>query len=239
MLEQRTIEIFRASLACAAGLCINGCATDDPEVGDDSLVERSMVSGGLKEYMSEARAAKGRMFLAENGTKPGVVSRPSGLQYVILEEGDGERARLEDTVITHYSVRSVDGRMLDNSEDYGEPQEFKVKKVIAGWREALREMKVGSTWRLYVPPQLAYGETGMANIPGGETLIYELQLLGVKKPEIKPVDTPAVADTPVVQDDPSSVSPTPDLEVSGLELPEPGTETRRGDLSFDNLDLLD
>jgi len=111
--------------------------------------------------------------------------------------------------------------------DYGEPQEFEIDKVIAGWREALQEMKVGAKWKLFVPPELAYGAHGLAQIPGGQTLVYELTLLGIKgnagavsvvRPE-KPVD--------------GNLAPVVSLS------PEAGPKVPAGDLSRDNLDLLD
>ena len=224
-----------AALVVLAGGCEFNDSDDEFE--EPALDEREFVTSGMEEHLSQARAARGRMYLYENASRDGVETRPSGLQIEVLEKGAGETPTLRDTVVTHYKVTSVDGTVLDNSEDYGEPQEFRVDSVIAGWREALQEMKVGSRWKLYVPPELAYGERGLAQIPGGETLVYDLELLGVKRggpserTELQAVNEATLE--PQIEDgqaDPAFLS--------GTEMREPGTPPR-GDASLDTLDLLD
>ena len=165
--------------------------------------------------------------MAKNATKPGVEEKPSGLQVLVLREGSGSRPRLGDTVITHYNLHTTEGSLIDDSMDYGEPQEFEIDKVIAGWREALHEMKVGAKWKLFVPPELAYGAHGLAQIPGGQTLVYELTLLGIKaNTDSAPVVLPG--------------KPVDGDVAEGMRLsPEAGSRVHSGDLSRDNLDLLD
>jgi FKBP-type peptidyl-prolyl cis-trans isomerase FklB len=125
-------------------------------------------------------AAEGREFLDKNGKRNGVVTTDSGLQYEILQKGKGGLASQEAVVRTHYTGYMIDGTMFDSSVDRGQPAEFPVKGVIAGWTEALQMMPVGSTWRLYIPPELAYGNQGAGEtIPPDSTLIFDVELLDI------------------------------------------------------------
>ena len=249
MRARQTTDFFTLASIGLVSSILAGCNTTDTASQDDvyaPLDGVGMETSGMPEHLSDARAARGRLFLAENKLKPGVVTLPSGLQYMVIEDGDGKTPTLKDTVVTHYHVSSITGREIDDSEDYGEPQEFRVDKVIAGWREALQEMKEGARWKLFVPAELAYGERGLAQIPGGETLIYEWELLGVKPGEAAVADV--AEDVPAPPSDLDLGVPTSDetlppagtgTTLSGLDQPEPGSVPRRGDLSLDNLDLLD
>ncbi|MFW6054711.1 MAG: FKBP-type peptidyl-prolyl cis-trans isomerase [Thermodesulfobacteriota bacterium] len=129
-----------------------------------------------------ANKAAGRKFLEKNKEKKGVVTLPSGLQYKVLEEGDGPSPSPSDTVVCHYEGRTVDGQVFDSSKQRGEPATFQVDGVIKGWTDALQLMAVGSKWMLYIPPDLAYGEQGAGQvIPPGSTLIFEVELLEIKE----------------------------------------------------------
>jgi FKBP-type peptidyl-prolyl cis-trans isomerase FklB len=122
----------------------------------------------------------GDRFLAENGKKPGVVSRPSGLQYKIITEGTGLSPKKTDVVTTHYCGTLIDGTEFDSSYARNEPASFGVNQVIAGWTEALQLMKVGSKWELYIPSHLAYGKQGIGgDIGPDETLIFVVELLSI------------------------------------------------------------
>jgi len=122
----------------------------------------------------------GESFLAENGTKDGVVSLPSGLQYRILKAGDGRKPMETDTVVCHYRGTLIDGTEFDSSYARGKPSTFKIAGVIPGWREALKLMPEGSKWRLFVPPGLAYGTKGAGRKIGpNATLIFELELVAI------------------------------------------------------------
>jgi FKBP-type peptidyl-prolyl cis-trans isomerase FklB len=124
----------------------------------------------------------GAAFLAANAKKPGVKTLPDGLQYKVITEGKGEKPTLNDVVTVHYMGTLVDGKEFDSSYKRGEPATFPVAGVIAGWTEALQLMPAGSTWELYIPANLAYGEQGAPPVIGpNETLIFKVQLLSVKK----------------------------------------------------------
>ena len=127
----------------------------------------------------EASAA----FLSENGTKEGVVSLDSGLQYLVLESGpaDGVSPGLNDSVLAHYHGTLTDGSVFDSSVDRGEPAQFGLSQVISGWTEALQLMKVGDKWRLFIPPGMAYGEASPTPaIPPNSALIFDVELLEIR-----------------------------------------------------------
>lgn len=125
---------------------------------------------------------RGEAFLAENGQKEGVVTTASGLQYKVIETGNGETPTAQSTVRCHYEGTLIDGTVFDSSYDRGQPAEFPVGGVIAGWTEALQMMKVGSKWEVYLPSEIAYGGRGAGgDIGPNETLIFTIELLGVVK----------------------------------------------------------
>lgn len=141
-----------------------------------------------KELQEEA-AEKNKAFLEANKTKPGVVTLPSGLQYKILQQGDGPKPTASDTVVCNYSGQLINGDEFDSSAKHGKPLTIQVGQVIKGWGEALQLMPVGSKWQLFIPPNLAYGERGTPNGPIGPNaaLIFEVELLSIQpKPEPKP-----------------------------------------------------
>lgn len=137
--------------------------------------------------LAEQRAAKaadnlraGQEFLARNATNADVVALPSGLQYRVLDKGDGEQPGADDTVRVHYQGTLIDGRVFDSSIERGEPAEFPLAGVVPGFREALSLMHVGDRWQVFLPSTLAYGENGAgADIGPNETLIFELELLDI------------------------------------------------------------
>lgn len=124
----------------------------------------------------------GEAFLAENKKKPGVVTLQDGLQYKIIKAGTGPKPGLENTVVVNYEGTLINGQKFDSSYDRHEPAVFKVSQVIHGWVEALQLMPVGSTWELYIPSDLAYGEDGAPPVIGpNETLIFKVELLSIKR----------------------------------------------------------
>lgn len=134
----------------------------------------------LQQKQEAAAKAAGEQFLAENKNKEGVVTLPSGLQYKILQEGKGKKPQATDYVKCHYEGRLINGQVFDSSIRRGEPAEFPVNGVIAGWVEALQLMPVGSKWQLYIPSELAYGSHGAGQAIGpDETLIFDVELLDI------------------------------------------------------------
>jgi FKBP-type peptidyl-prolyl cis-trans isomerase FklB len=130
----------------------------------------------------EANKKDGEAFLAENKTKDGVVTLPSGLQYKILKEGTGPKPTATDTVVCNYKGTLLDNTEFDSSYKRGQPATFPVGGVIKGWTEALQLMPVGSKWQLFIPSELAYGARGG---PGGgigpnATLVFEVELMSVQ-----------------------------------------------------------
>ncbi|MEZ5557251.1 MAG: FKBP-type peptidyl-prolyl cis-trans isomerase [Pseudomonadales bacterium] len=136
--------------------------------------EAALASQGLKNLEA------GLAFLAENGAREGVVTTESGLQYEVLQTGDGPKPGPRDQVTTHYEGRLIDGTVFDSSYQRGEPATFPLDRVIPGWTEALQLMPQGSKWRLYVPADLAYGERAAGRIPPNSTLVFDVELLNVE-----------------------------------------------------------
>ncbi len=126
--------------------------------------------------------AEGEKFLADNKTKDGVVTLPSGLQYKIVKQGTGEKPKLDDTVVCNYKGTLIDGTEFDASDKHGGPATFQVNGVIPGWTEALQLMPVGSKWQLFVPSNLAYGAQGPPGIGPNATLLFEVELVSIQKP---------------------------------------------------------
>lgn len=130
----------------------------------------------------EANAAKGEAFLAENKKDPSVKVTESGLQYKVIKEGTGSKPAKSNTVKVHYTGRLIDGTVFDSSVERGEPIEFPLSNVIAGWTEGLQLMTVGSKYMLFIPSNLAYGANGAGQTIGpNETLIFEVELLEITK----------------------------------------------------------
>ena len=129
---------------------------------------------------AKVASAEGVKFLEENAKKDGVTVTESGLQFEVLTEGKGEKPTAESTVRTHYHGTLIDGTVFDSSYDRGQPAEFPVGGVIAGWTEALQMMTVGSKWRLAIPYELAYGEQGAGGAIGPfQTLVFDVELLEI------------------------------------------------------------
>lgn len=131
-----------------------------------------------KKSGAAAEIAKGEKFLAENKNNPGVKVTPSGLQYLVLQEGKGEKPNAKSRVTVHYTGKLIDGTVFDSSVDRGKPITFGLNDVIAGWTEGLQLMSPGAKYRLFIPYNLGYGERGAGGmIPGGATLIFDVELI--------------------------------------------------------------
>lgn len=135
----------------------------------------------LLEGKSSENLKAGEAFLAENAKREGVVSLPSGLQYEIIKQGEGEKPASYHTVTCHYHGTNIKGEVFDSSVKRGQPASFPLNAVIKGWTEALQLMPVGSKWKLFLPPHLAYGNRNISREIGpNSTLIFEVELLSFK-----------------------------------------------------------
>ena len=161
----------------------------DAFAGIDSRVSGEALSASfqvIRERMqaeaqakAEAAAGEGRAYLAENAKREGVTVLPSGLQFEVLSTGEGAKPSREVTVRTLYHGTLIDGTVFDSSYQRGQPAEFPVGGVIAGWVEALQLMNAGSKWRLHVPSELAYGGQAVGSIPPHSVLVFDVELLEI------------------------------------------------------------
>jgi FKBP-type peptidyl-prolyl cis-trans isomerase FklB len=130
---------------------------------------------------AETNKKEGDAFLAANKAKEGIVTLPDGLQYKILSPGTGPKPTAADTVVCNYRGTFVNGTEFDSSYKRNQPASFQVGGVIKGWTEALQLMPVGSKWQLFIPPDLAYGESGKGPIGPQTTLVFEVELVSIQQ----------------------------------------------------------
>ena len=168
-------------------------AFDDFESGDQRMTDEQM-SAAMTELGERARAeaeaeaqaereanrAAGEAYLAENAARDGVTVTESGLQYRMLEKGDGATPGADDRVSVHYTGRLIDGTVFDSSMERGTPATFGVTQVIRGWTEMLQLMQVGDKVEVTIPSELAYGEAGRPSIPPNSVLVFEVELLDIE-----------------------------------------------------------
>ena len=170
----------------ATDLCIDDFAQAIKDVlgGNELVVSHHEAQGIVTKYFQEKEAAlnkiDGEKFLKENAQKEGVVTTASGLQYMVLREGDGKKPKATDKVRCHYEGMLIDGTLFDSSLQRGEPADFPLNGVIAGWTEGLQLMKEGAKYRFFIPYLLGYGAGGAGNsIPPYSTLIFDVELIKV------------------------------------------------------------
>ena len=169
--------------AVQAGIA-DALAGSDSQVSEQDLNEAfAVVSKKLQEQEQEVgkeQAAEGEAFLAKNAEREEITVTESGLQYEVLAAGEGDKPTAQSTVRTHYHGTFINGDVFDSSYDRGQPAEFPVGGVIAGWTEALQLMPVGAKYRLYIPYNLAYGERGSQGaIPPYSALVFDVELLDI------------------------------------------------------------
>ena len=141
--------------------------------------QEEKVNAEMAEKGKKAKA-EGERYLVENASKEGVVTLPSGLQYKVLKEGNGQKPKATDKVKCHYEGFLIDGTVFDSSVQRGEPAVFPLNQVIAGWTEGLQLMQEGAKYRFFIPYQLGYGERGAgASIPPFATLVFDVELIEV------------------------------------------------------------
>ena len=142
------------------------------------------LSDKLRSFMQQKEndnLKAGETFLTENGKRENVVTLPSGLQYEIIKQGDGPKPTAINTVTCHYHGTTIKGEVFDSSVKRGQPASFPLNAVIKGWTEALQLMPVGSKWKLFIPPQLAYGNRNISREIGpNSTLIFEVELISFR-----------------------------------------------------------
>ncbi len=162
-------------------LALNDVKNNGAKLNEEQC--NNIIMNYMQSMKSEKAAAvkkEGLAFLEENKKREGVVSLPSGLQYEVIKEGNGPKPKLTDTVKVHYHGTLIDGTIFDSSVQRGEPISFPVNGVIRGWVEALQLMPVGSKWKLFIPSELAYGDSDAGPvIKGGSTLVFEVELLNI------------------------------------------------------------
>ncbi len=160
------------------------CSLNDQQA--NMVIQERLQANSLKK--SGAEKAKSAAFLEANKKRAGVITLPSGLQYEVIKKGDGASPmpKLTDTVVANYAGTLIDGKEFDNSYKRGEPLTIPVGSVIRGWTEILQLMHTGDKFKVYIPSELGYGERGAgADIPPGATLIFDMELLGIKPAVVK------------------------------------------------------
>jgi FKBP-type peptidyl-prolyl cis-trans isomerase FkpA/FKBP-type peptidyl-prolyl cis-trans isomerase FklB len=162
-----------------------GLKGEKPDVSpeDQQKAIQNLQQAAQAKSMAEAEKNKGiaAEFLAKNKEKQGVKTTASGLQYEVLKEGKGRKPTLKDKVTVHYTGTLITGQKFDSSHDRGQPAEFPLNGIIKGWQEALQLMPEGSVYRLYIPPDLAYGQQAQPGIPPNSVLVFEVELIKVGK----------------------------------------------------------
>ncbi|MDO6488176.1 FKBP-type peptidyl-prolyl cis-trans isomerase [Colwellia sp. 6_MG-2023] len=207
MYMQRNLEEHeRLGLALEKDLIVRGFVDS---INDKSVMEQEEITTlltKLDETMkakqqeiavqeAEASLATGQKFLEDNAKKEGVMVTESGIQYVVLVEGEGDKPAATDTVKVHYKGTFLNGETFDSSYDRGEPAVFPLNRVIRGWTEGVQLMSVGSKFKFTIPSDLAYGPNGNPpRIPGNSVLEFEIELLEIQKSEPAPQVGTAPAD---------------------------------------------
>jgi FKBP-type peptidyl-prolyl cis-trans isomerase len=197
------------------------------DINASDLYSRLMDLNKTRELLSIAQSLPdlnkeaGDQFLAENLERKEVNATESGLQYEILTSSDNNASPLaDDEVEVHYHGTLINGEVFDSSVDRGEPSKFKVNQVISGWTEALQLMTVGDKWKLFIPSDLAYGETGNNSIGPNETLIFEVELIGITPKEIPELSidgNSSSAEAPIVIPDVDINASIPVVEANATE----------------------
>lgn len=167
----------------------------DAMAGGALLMTKTQMDSALKQFqqqlasqqqqkmqeLSTQNAKQGTDFLANNKTQPGVISLPNGLQYKVLQPGNGAPPAANDTVTVDYEGSFVNGQVFSSTYQQGQPVSFQISQVIPGWQQALKMMKPGAEWMIYIPSDLAYGAQGVGDTIGpNQTLVFKIHLLSVK-----------------------------------------------------------
>jgi len=184
-LKQQGAEIDLDSLFEAVRATYNGeplamTPEEATSIREEFIAQRRSEAEAERESQAAANATAGDKFLLENRNKEGVVLTDSGLQYKVVEMGDGAKPAATDTVTVHYRGTLLSGEEFDSSYSRNQPMTFQLDQVIPGWTEGLQLMPVGSKFMFYIPPNLAYGPNGGGPIGPNATLVFEVELLGIE-----------------------------------------------------------
>ena len=172
-------DIVTEDFAAAMKDVLTGAQLQIDETEAQAMVQEYLQRKG-EERLKNVKA-EGEAFLADNAKKEGIVTLPSGLQYQVLQEGNGKSPKATDQVKCHYEGTLINGKVFDSSYRRGEPATFTLNGVIAGWTEGLQLMKEGAKYRFFIPFNLAYGTRGAGqDIPPYATLIFDVELIEVK-----------------------------------------------------------
>ena len=172
-------DIVTEDFAAAMKDVLTGAQLQIDETEAQAMVQEYLQRKG-EERLKNVKA-EGEAFLADNAKKEGIVTLSSGLQYQVLQEGNGKSPKATDQVKCHYEGTLINGKVFDSSYRRGEPATFPLNGVIAGWTEGLQLMKEGAKYRFFIPFNLAYGTRGAGqDIPPYATLIFDVELIEVK-----------------------------------------------------------
>lgn len=180
-IEQLDVESFKNAITAAMeGKDAEMSSEEASKVLNDYFAKLQEKMQSKMAEMAVQNEILGKEYLKKNGSKEGVITTASGLQYEIINEGTGKKPELKDTVKCHYHGTLIDGTVFDSSVQRGEPAQFPLQGVIPGWTEVLQLMPVGSKWKVTIPSNLAYGERGAGrDIMPNSTLIFEIELLDI------------------------------------------------------------
>lgn len=174
--KEAVLRGFSDSLKGASALDDQGLRTAITQF----QVRATEVQQAKDQAEAEVRGQEGQAYLAKNSTAAGVVTLASGLQYLVIESGEGQSpSSAETTVKVHYKGTLIDGTQFDSSYDRGEPVSFALNQVIEGWTEGVQLMREGAKWRFFIPADLAYGQRATRTVPANSTLTFEVELLEV------------------------------------------------------------
>jgi len=186
-LKRQDLDLDAKALAAgiADGLAGKPALTEEEQKAVIMDLRKSVMAKmeAKQQAIADKNLKDGEAFLAANAKKDGVKTTASGLQYKVLKSGSGPSPKSTDTVKVQYEGKLIDGTVFDSSIERGEPAVFPLDHVIPGWTEALQLMKVGSKYQLFIPAKLAYGEHGPGPIGPNSTLIFEVELLSIEKPD--------------------------------------------------------
>lgn len=180
-MKQQNIEIDPEALAAGVKDSLGGKELMlKPEEIQQALMKLQESAIKKQTEVAEKNKKEGQAFLEKNKTEAGVKTTTTGLQYIVEKEGTGKSPTDKDTVTAHYEGKLIGGQKFDSSYDRNQPADFPVTGVIPGWTEALKMMKVGAKYKLFVPPELGYGASPRPGIPANSVLVFTVELIGIK-----------------------------------------------------------